>query len=55
MFPDIPDYLCPLQEARRRQELIERIATDGIRPGEAFPPSILETAYELRRTERKAA
>ena len=47
--------LSPEAETARRHRLIERIAKDGIRPGESFPPSILEAAYELRRTERKAA
>lgn len=47
--------LSPEAETARRQRLIQRIATEGIRPGESFPPSILEAADELRRTERKAA
>lgn len=47
--------ISPEAETARRQRLIERIATDGIRPGEAFPRPILEAAEELRRTERKAA
>ena len=47
--------LSPEAETARRHRLIERIATDGIRPREAFPRSILEAAEELRRNQREAA